>query len=62
MKLRVAPPAICGPPNGPLALRVSATRQGVRGTKRSAAAEAAVLNDHVAELLDRLPFLATIRQ
>jgi hypothetical protein len=43
-------------------LRVSAMRQGVRRTNRSATAEAAVLNDHISELLDRLPFLATIRQ
>jgi len=62
MKLRVAPPTILGPPNGPLAFRVSATRQGAMRTNRSAMPEAAVLNDPVAELLDTFPFLATIRQ
>ena len=32
----VLKPAIAGPPSGPLGLRVSATRQGVMGTKRDA--------------------------
>jgi len=36
---RVVPPGRNGPPKAPLALRVSATRQGVTGTKLSAAVE-----------------------
>ena len=32
-KLRLLPPMIEGPPKGPIPLRVSATRQGVTGTK-----------------------------
>src|SRR5450432_3829992 len=35
-KSRLLPPAIAGPPKGPAALRVSATRQGVTGTNRNA--------------------------
>ena len=37
-KDRLVPPAITGPPNVPSALRVSATRQGVTGTKTVPAA------------------------
>jgi len=33
IKSRVVPPVIAGPPNGPVAFRVSAMRQGVTGTK-----------------------------
>ena len=32
IKSRKVPPAIAGPPNSPLGLRVSTTRQGVAGT------------------------------
>src|SRR5258708_4483288 len=38
---RVVPPGRNGPPKAPLALRVSATRQGVTGTKLSAAVKVA---------------------
>src|SRR5438270_12282731 len=36
IKLRLPPPFIRGPPKGPAGWRVSATRQGVTGTKRNA--------------------------
>jgi hypothetical protein len=36
VKLRLDPAARAGPPNAPFALRVSATRHGVTGTKRKA--------------------------
>src|SRR4029077_6951253 len=36
-KPRVVPPAMAGPPNGPLALRVSAIRHGDMGTNRDGA-------------------------
>ena len=36
VKLRVPPPAIDGPPSGPLAFRVSTKRHGATGTNRNA--------------------------
>ena len=46
-KLREVPPAINGPPNGPLALRVSTTRHGVIGMNRRPAAEAVTVTPNV---------------
>src|ERR1035438_9776961 len=40
LKSRLDPPVMLGPPNGPAAVRVSATRQAVTGMKRSPLAPA----------------------
>ena len=54
--------AIVGPPKGPAALRVSATRQGVTGTNHEPVAGTPVVNDQIAELVEPELFLATICQ
>ena len=61
--VRVAPPAMVGPPKGPAALRVSATRHGVTAMKCNGVAGAApVVKCHVGEPLEPKLFRATICQ
>src|SRR5580704_2743010 len=63
VKLRLLLAGIDGPPKGPLALRVSAIRHGVTGTKWSIEnPELAVVNDQVAELVEPPAFSATTCQ
>jgi hypothetical protein len=57
-KTRVWPPLICPAPTE----RVSARRQGVMGTNRSAVLERAVLKDQVAEVAVVAGPFATTRQ
>src|ERR1039458_7097840 len=60
MKSRLVPPAIAGPPKGPAALRVSAIRQGVMGTKRRAWLAAIVVQSAASALPDPPPDTCTL--